>query len=321
MRMLRLGSSGPEVSVIGFGAWEAGGKGWGKNPPDEEVISAIHAAIDAGVNWIDTAEIYGGGASEKLVGRALDRRRSEMLIATKVAPRGDGTGFRAKDVRRAVEGSLHRLRTDYIDLYQLHWPDAGVPIEETWTAMAELADRGVVRSIGVSNFGRRLIESCERIRHVDSSQPHFSLLHPKNRDLIRWCGERGIGVVPYSPLGCGLLSGAITAETKFARNDWRNGTLWESELYDQFFAPGRIEQSLSVAKGLRAIAARTGATMSQLALAWNLAQPGVTSPIAGTRNADHIREDAGAADLVLDDETLSEIENLIELAPKGDEAD
>ena len=316
MQLRKLGSSGPEVSVVAFGAWEAGGKGWGHNPPDEQVIRAIHSGIDAGVNWIDTAEIYGGDASEKLVGRALaGRRRDEVLVATKVAPRPDGTGFSPKHVRRACEESLRRLGVEHIDLYQLHWPDSRVPIEETWGAMAALQDEGLARFIGVSNFGKRPIERCEAIRHVDSVQPNFSLLHPRNADLIAWCGDRGIGVVTYSPLGCSLLAGTVTRETTFPRNDWRSGKLWESELYDQMFAPRKIERSLAVVDGLRPIAKRAGTTLAQLALAWNVAQAGVTSAIAGTRNPAHVVEDAGAGDVKLDDETLAEIDALIPLGP------
>ncbi len=316
MRMRRLGSSGPDLSVVGFGAWEAGGEGWGPNPPDEDVIAAIHAAIDAGVNWIDSAEIYGDGVSERLVGQALAGRRNDMLIATKVAPRSSGTGFGAKQVRKACQQSLKRLGVEVIDLYQLHWIDRGVvPIEETWQAMISLVDDGLVRFIGVSNFGHRMIESCERIRHVDSVQPELSLLAPRHLELAAWCGERGIGVIPYSPLGCGLLAGAARADTVFADDDWRSGKLWDSELYEELFAPGKIERSLAVVEGLRQIAARLGCTLAQLSLAWLLAKPGITSPIAGTRSAEHIVEDAGASDVELDTETVEEIDSLIPLGP------
>jgi aryl-alcohol dehydrogenase-like predicted oxidoreductase len=312
MRFRKLGSSGPDVSVVGFGAWQAGGRGWGPNPPESEVIRAIHAAIDVGINWIDSAEIYGSGASERLVGRALadPRHRERMLIASKVAPKGSGTGFRAKQVRKACEQSLARLGTDVIDLYQLHWTDRSVPVEETWGAMASLVDDGLVRWIGVSNFKQKLIERCEAIRHVDSLQPEISLLAPNLLELAAWCGEQGIGVVPYSPMACGMLTGAVTADTVFPDDDFRGGNLWDSELYAEFFAPGKLERSLAVVEGLRPIAKRLGCTAAQLSLAWLLAQPGVTSPIAGTRSADHIAEDAGAADVELDAGTLAEIETV-----------
>src|ERR671914_1607358 len=154
MRTQRLGSMGPEISVIGFGAWEAGGMAWGPNPPDRQTIDAIQTALDAGVSWIDTAEVYGGGRSEELVGAALDGR--DALVFTKVAPKPAGSGFDATGVRAGAEASLKRLGLDAIDLLQLHWPDRGTEIEETWEAMSELVSDGLVRHIGVSNHDRDL---------------------------------------------------------------------------------------------------------------------------------------------------------------------
>src|SRR5256885_2659991 len=159
MRHEKLGKRGPEISVVGFGAWEAGGEHYGPNPPEDEVIDAIRAALDAGIDWIDTAEVYGMGTSEKLVGRAIADRRDGVFLATKVAPAPEGTGFAPDEIRRACEASLGRLATDRIDLYQLHWPDGGrVPLESTWEAMAGLVDEGLVRFIGVSNFPKPFIE-------------------------------------------------------------------------------------------------------------------------------------------------------------------
>lgn len=308
MRVRKLGSGGPEISVIGFGAWEAGGSEWGPNPADEQVIGAIRAGLDAGITWIDTAEVYGDGTSEELVGRAVEGRRDDLVIATKVAPRPDGTGFRRDEVRAACEGSLKRLGTNRIDLYQLHWRDPRVPVEETWEAMAGLVDDGLVRAIGVSNFDQELIERCEAIRHVDSLQPHFSMLRLENRDLIKWCGERGTAVVAYAPLGYGLLTGAISKDTRFDPRDWRSRG-------GRMFAPGKIERSLAVVNGLRPIAERLGITLAQLALAWTVHQPGVTSAIAGSRNPEHVRENAAAGDVQLDERTLQEIEDLLLLGP------
>src|SRR3990172_3752488 len=224
MKTQKLGTSGPELSVVGFGAWEAGaGSEWGTHPPEEQILDAIRTAIDTGINWIDTAEVYGDGRSEEIVSRAVVGRRDEVLIASKVAPADEGTGFWPREGRRACEASLKRLGTDRIDLYQLHWPDdTGVPVEETWGAMAELQDAGSVRAIGVSNFDRELIERCEAVRHVDSLQQEFSMLVLGDRELIRWCGEAGVGVVSYGPLAYGLLSGAITAETRFDTTDFRS---------------------------------------------------------------------------------------------------
>ena len=298
----RLGTSGPEISVIGYGAWEAGGTDWGANASEDAVIEAVRAALDAGIDWIDTAEVYGKGVSETLVGRAVAGRRDDVLLASKVAPAPEGSGFRPHEVRAACEASLRRLGTDRIDLYQLHWPDeTGIPIEETWGAVAELVAAGSVRYAGVSNFDRAQIERCLPIRHVDSLQPEFSLLAPEERDLIRWCGESGVGVISYSPLGAGLLTGGIAPGTTFT--DWR-GEETEGFLSD-------LEGSLALVDRLRPIAARIGVPLSQLALAWNVAQSGVTAAIAGSRNPDHVRTNAGAGDLVLDGSTLRQIDDLL----------
>jgi myo-inositol catabolism protein IolS len=312
MQRRKLGSSDLEITVVGFGAWEAGGVGWGPNPPDDQVIQAIRAGLDAGINWIDTAEIYGNGRSEELVGAAVRDRRDEVVIATKIAP--EASGIHPEEVRSACEASLKRLDTDRIDLYQIHWPPHGAPIEETWAAMAALEKEGLVRAIGVSNFDRELIERCQRIRHVDSLQPHFSLLHPQNRDLIAWCGEQQIGVVAYGPLGFGLLTGAITATTRFGGSDWRTGRSGMG-YYPELFAPGKLERSLALVDALRPIAERLGITLGQLALAWVIQQPGSTSAIAGTRNAEHVKENAAAGAVEFDPATLEEIEALIPVGP------
>lgn len=300
--------------MVGYGAWEAGGDFWGPNESEDQVVGAIRAGLDAGITWVDTAEVYGDGASEELVGRAIEGRRDGVRIATKVAPRPGGTGFRAEDVRRACEGSLKRLGTDHIDLYQLHWPDHRVPVEETWEAMAGLVEDGLVGHIGVSNFDRALIGRCMAIRHVDSLQPHFSMLFLGHRELIAWCGEQGIGVVAYGPLAYGLLAGAITSETSFAPGDWRGGMRGQS-YYEQLFAPGKLDRSLAVVDAIRPVAERLGITVAQLALAWNAHQPGVTAAIAGSRNPEHVRQNAAAGDAVLERATLEEIEQILPLGP------
>jgi aryl-alcohol dehydrogenase-like predicted oxidoreductase len=300
----RLGSYGPEISVIGLGAWEAGGDMWGANPADEEIVRAFHAAFDAGVTWVDTAEVYGNGVSERLVGKAIAGRRDDLVIATKVAPQPEGTGFRPEEVRAACDASLGRLGIDEIDLYQLHWPDdTGVPVEETWGAMAALVESGKIRAAGVSNFDRALLERCLAIRHVDSLQQEFSMLALDDRELLRWCGETGIGVVTYSPLGVGFLTGRYTRDDAEKIDDWRSHEGWTSgETLDDVFR---------VVDGLRPIADRLGITMGQLALAWNIAQPGVTAAIAGSRSGVHMRENAEAADIKLDADVSQEIEELL----------
>jgi aryl-alcohol dehydrogenase-like predicted oxidoreductase len=305
MRTRRLGAHGPEISVIGFGAWEAGGTQWGPNESEASVVDAIRAAPDTGIGWIDTAEVYGDGESERLVGKAIADRRDAVTIASKVAPSPEGSGFRPEQVRAACDGSLGRLGTDRIDLYQLHWPDeTGVPVEDTWGAMVDLVDAGKVLAIGVSNFDRELIERCLAIRHVDSLQPEFSMLDRRNADLIEWCGERGVGVVSYGPLAYGLLTGAVTRETTFGSGDWRSRPQDDGPFAD-------LDGSLAVVEGLRPVADRVGCTLAQLALAWNHHQPGVTAAIAGSRNADHVRANAVAGDVELDGTTLAELDQLL----------
>jgi aryl-alcohol dehydrogenase-like predicted oxidoreductase len=311
MRMRRLGSQGPEISVVGFGAWEAGGgREWGEAAPDDRVLEAVRAGLDAGMSWIDTAEVYGGGRSEELVAQAIAGRRDEVLVATKVAPAPAGTGFRPEEVRRACRGSLARLGIDHVDLYQLHWPDrSGIPVEDTWGGVADLVAEGLVRFVGVSNFDRELIERCEPIRHVDSLQQHFSMLELKDRELIRWCEPRGTGVLSYGPLAFGLLTGGVTMDTTFDADDHR---VTEK---GHLFGPGKRERSLAVVDAMRPTAERLGVTLAQLAIAWNVHQAGVTSAIAGSRDPGHTRANAAAADVELDDETLAELEGILPLGP------
>jgi aryl-alcohol dehydrogenase-like predicted oxidoreductase len=315
MRTTQLGTNGPDLSVIGYGAWEAGGTSWGPNESDEAVIDAMRAAIDAGINWIDTAEVYGDGTSETLVGRAIAGRRDRVLVASKVAPKSEGSGFLPEQIRSACDASLTRLGTDVIDLYQLHWPDAtGTPVEDSWGAMSELRDAGKVRWIGVSNFDRALIERCLAIRHVDSLQPEFSMLSRDQADLIRWCGTRGVGVVSYGPLAFGLLTGAISRDTVYPEGDWRGGEPSpdpddpdEVDLFSEEHLPG----ALATVERIGEIADRLGVTLAQLALAWNVHQPGVTSAIAGSRNPDHVRANAAAGEVVLDADTLAALDALL----------
>jgi aryl-alcohol dehydrogenase-like predicted oxidoreductase len=310
MRTAKLGSQGPEISVVGFGAWEAGGQAWGPNPPDDQTIAAVHAGIDAGMNWVDTAEVYGGGRSEELVGEALSGYE-EVLVFTKLAPKGAGSGFGRNQVRSGAEASLKRLGRDVIDLYQLHWPDRKVPIEETWEAMAALVEDGLVNHIGLSNFERDAIERCEKIRHVDSLQPQFSMLHQEGRsDLFPFCRSNGTGIICYGPLAFGLLTGAITKETKFSDDDWRGGKT-PMGYYAEFYAPGKFEENLSKVDSLRPIADRLDISLARLALAWVTHQEGVSGAIAGSRSPKHVAENAAAGDVVLEDKDLKEIDSLL----------
>jgi aryl-alcohol dehydrogenase-like predicted oxidoreductase len=214
-------------------------------------------------------------------------------------------------VRSAAEASLGRLGRERIDLLQLHWQDRKIPIEETWEAMASLVEDGLVRWIGVSNFGRKLIERCERIRHVDSLQPQFSMLMRKGRDdLIPFCDTNGTGVICYGPLAYGLLTGRFTKDTKFGKNDWRGGGHGVG-YYKDLFAPGKFEDHIDVVEKLRPTAKQIGVSLPQLALAWALHQDGITGAIAGSRSADHVRDNAAAGDVTLEEKDLDEIESIL----------
>jgi aryl-alcohol dehydrogenase-like predicted oxidoreductase len=310
MKLRKLGSGGPEISVIGFGAWEAGGMAWGPNPPDEQTLQAMRTAVTAGMTWIDTAEVYGGGRSEDLVAKAL-AGSDEVLVFTKLAPKPAGSGFDSAGVRAGAEKSLKRLGRDVIDLYQLHWPAAGVPIEETWEAMSALVDDGLVKYIGLSNHNQQHIERCERIRHVDSLQPHFSMLHRDGRtDLFEFCASNGTGIICYGPLAFGLLTGAFTKDTVFGADDWRGGEHGIGA-YQELFAPGVIEAKLAIVDRLRSVAERLDLTLAELALAWVHHQPGVTGAIAGSRSPDHVRENARGGEVELEAEDLEAIEGIL----------
>lgn len=310
MQMRRLGSRGPEISVIGYGAWEIGG-GWGTNPADDEIIAAMHAGFDAGITWVDTAEVYGRERrSEQVVGRAL-RERPDVLLFTKVAPKPAGTGFAPADVRAAAETSLRTTGREVIDLFQLHWRDAEIAVEDTWGAMGALVDDGLVRFIGVSNFDAELLERCQAVRHVDCLQPQFSALQREAADeLLPWCDKNGTGVIAYGPLAYGLLTGTIDAATTFEDNDWRSGKLGMG-YYDRLFKPGVIEGHLQIVDALRAVAAQASLSLPELALAWVVHQRGITGAIAGSRRAAHTTENARAGEVRLDSQILDQVDALL----------
>jgi aryl-alcohol dehydrogenase-like predicted oxidoreductase len=276
----------------------------------------IETALDAGINWLDTSENYLATRNESLIGAALERVRGEILVASKAAPTaaitGGGSGFRHDQIHAACRASLQRLGCDHIDVYFLHWPDdTGVPLEETWGAMAELADAGLVRAIGLSNYELEDIERCHAQRSVDSVQTGLSVVdYLDDRTMIARCGELGIGVVIYEPLANGILSDK-TLEQVLAT--W-TGPWVESDFFKRLLSPGMAERSFAVADGMRPIAERLCVTVAQLAIAWVLHQPGVASAIAGSRNGGHVRENAESAMLDLTS-VLDELEALISLGP------
>ena len=323
MQFRRLGRDGPEISVVGVGAWAIGGPwrfGWGPQD-DDESIAALHRAFDSGVNWVDTAAVYGLGHSEEIVGQVLREQGGEVLLATKCGRnwygRHDGEphyDLRPESIRFELEQSLKRLGTDHVDLYQFHWPDTetGTPVEESWSTMAELADEGKVRWIGVSNFDVALLERCERIRHVDSLQPPFSLVERRAAaDLLPWARAHGTGVVCYSPLQSGLLSGAFDAERARAlpEDDWRRGSA-------DFREPA-LSANLALAARLEPIAARHGVPAAAVAIAWVTSHPGVTAAIVGARRPSQVDGWLPAGNLRLSERDMTELADAIEETGAG----
>jgi len=308
-----LATTGLELSVVGFGAWAIGGPwAWGWGPQDDgESIDALHRALDAGVNWIDTAPAYGLGHSERIVGYVLRERGDahRIRVATKCGLWADRSGdvydLRPSSIRREVDDSRRRLGVDVIDLYQIHWPDrqTGTPVEESWTTMAELVEEGKVRHVGVSNFTVELLERCERIRHVDSVQPPLSLVdHAALAELLPWCRARSTGVVCYSPMQSGLLTGSLSRErvARLPHDDWRRR--------DPEFREPRLSANLALAERLRPVAARHGVSVAAAAVGWALAQPGVTAAIVGARRPAQVDGWTAAGDLALGQEDLDELE-------------
>lgn len=311
MQHRRLGTAGPELTTLGFGCWAIGGAGWAGSwgpQDDRDSIRAIHAALDAGINWFDTAAVYGLGHSEEVLARALGSRRNEVIVATKFGRVWDDQGNLSNDSRyesvlRQVDDSLRRLGTDHIDLYQQHWPDhtTGATVAETMRALEELLRAGKVRAIGVSNFDVPLLEQALAVRQLDSLQPPYSLLRRDvEAEILPYCRAHGIGVVAYSPLASGLLGGRYTPDTTFATGDWRSR--------DPRFSGEGLRANLARVDRLKEIAQRFERTVSQLAIAWVLANPAVTSAIVGVRTPAHIHDALPAAEWALDARTLDEID-------------
>ena len=310
-----LGSSGIEITTVGLGAWAIGGGGWsfgwGKQD-DEHSIAAIRHAVDLGVNWIDTAAIYGLGHSEEVVGRAVSEipQARRPMIFTKCGLTGDrGSPFdaprrdlRPETIRRECEASLRRLGVERIDLYQFHWPDQGTPVEDSWGEMKRLVEEGKVRAAGVSNFTVALLERCGPIRHVDSLQPPFSAIRREAaQELIPWCAGHGTGVIVYSPMQSGLLTDRFNAErvSKFAQDDWRRSSA--------DFRDPNLSRNLRLRDALRPVAQRHGTSVAAIAVAWTLAWPGVTGAIVGARSADQVDGWIRAGEIELTGHDLDEI--------------
>lgn len=309
MRTTILGRSGLRVSRIAFGTWQLGGD-WGRF--DEAMaVTAIRRALELGVNFFDTAQAYGFGASERLLGTALraelsrDRDRDRLVIATKGGLRMTDAGL-VRDaspewLRRGVDASLTALGVDHIDLYQVHWPDAKVPAAETAGALGELVDEGKVGHVGVSNYDAAQMAEFAVTLPVETLQPPYHLFR---REIEAWtlpyARTHNIGVLVYGPLAHGLLTGTLTEDTVFAGDDWRSRS--------QVFAGEAYRTNLAVVRKLAKFAAERGITISQLAIAWALANPDVDVAVVGARGTHHIEDSLAAADIALGDDDLAEIE-------------
>lgn len=321
-----LGSSGIEITRVGFGAWAIGGGGWvhGWGPQDDKASErAMRHAVQLGINWIDTAAVYGLGHSEEVVGAFLrSLPRSEWpFIFTKCGQIWDERNpmqdtqrvLEPKSIRRECEASLRRLGIERIDLYQFHWPDeTGTPIEDSWGEMLRLIEEGKVRLGGVSNFDVGLLDRCAAIHHVESLQPPFSLIH---RDTavreIPWCEAHKTGVICYSPMQSGLLTERFSAQkvATMAEDDWRRRS--------PEFNPPNLERNLALRDALRPIAQQHGVSVSSVAIAWVLSWPGVTAAIVGARSPEQVDGwiDAGNIELTQDD--LEQIAEAIRLSGAG----
>ena len=311
MKTTRLGNSDLFITPIGFGAWAIGGSGWEfawGGQDDNDSVGAIHEALDVGINWIDTAAVYGLGHSEEVVARALQGMSNRPYVFTKCSMIWDehreiGHSLKADSIRRECEASLRRLRVEAIDLYQIHWPDPNVDIEEGWAALAALKQEGKVRHVGVSNFDVVQMQRARAIAPLTSLQPRYSLLHREiERAVLPFCAPEKIGVIAYSPMASGLLTGAMTAEriAGLPADDWR-------KRHPDFQKP-QLHRNLMLVRLLRTIGKRRGYTPAEVAVAWVLHNPAVTGAIVGARRPGQVRGVAGAAELRLSEHELGEIE-------------
>ena len=312
MNRRKLGNSDLAITPIGFGAWAVGGPwqfGWGEQS-DRDSIAAIHRALELGVNWIDTAAIYGLGHSEEVVAKALrDWTGERPYVFTKCGmvwnEKGEvGYSLRAESVRRECEASLRRLDVPVIDLYQIHWPaDEFTETAEGWATMAELQKEGKVRWIGVSNFSLEQLQKAHAVAPVTSLQPPYSLIRrDAEKDLLPFCERENIGVIVYSPMASGLLTGAMTRErvANLSADDWRRGN-------PEFQEP-KLSQNLAVVERLRAIGTRHSKSPGEVAIAWTLLNPAVTGAIVGARNAKQVDGIIGGATFRLRPQEIAEIE-------------
>jgi aryl-alcohol dehydrogenase-like predicted oxidoreductase len=311
MQQRRLGSSPVSVSEIGLGTWGMSGAFWGA-ADDAESIRVVHRALDLGVTLIDTAEAYGWGHAEEVLGNALVGRRQLAVIATKAAP----NHLEPIEAVKALEGSLKRLQTDYVDVYFIHWPNPDVPLGATMEAFERLRAQGRIRALGVSNFGPKEMDAARQHGVIDVLQPPYNMLWREvEATTLPYCREHNIGVMPYSGLAQGLVTGALSRDTTFVEGDERRTTV--------LFQPGTYERALDAVDGLRPIAAKYGKSVAQLAIQWLTSRQGVSSPLLGARTVREIEENVGSVGWAIAEADIAEIDRLTlpvwkEIADKGD---
>ena len=316
MHARKLGDSDMHITPVGYGAWAVGGSGWDfawGAQDDADSIGAIHRSLELGVNWIDTAAVYGIGHSEEIVGRALREWKGHRpYVFTKCSMRWDKNGrvtkvHSAASIRQECEDSLRRLQADVIDLYQIHWPpeDDGHGLEESWSTLAALKKEGKVRWIGVSNFDVPQLRRAEKIAPATSVQPPYSLIRRRiESEILPYCERCGIGVIVYSPMASGLLTGAMTREraANLPEDDWRRSS-------PEFREP-RLSENLQLVERLRNVAARHGTAPGAIAIAWTLRLPAVTGAIVGARNAKQAEGVMRAGEIKLTPQDITEIEGV-----------
>lgn len=310
MQYRKLGSSDIEVSVIGFGCWAMGKAFWGEDVVDDETMAAVDRAIELDLRFFDTAQAYGCGHSERVLGKALARHdRKNVVIATKTGLSWDEAGKIGNDsspeyVLRSCDESLERLGTDYLDLLQVHWPDKNVPIAETADAMRQLYEAKKIRSVGVSNYSVEQMEQFMAVCPLHSLQPPYSMIRRDiEAEILPFCREHNIGVLAYSPMARGLLTGRYDETATFPPSDARSGdALWQGE---------RLARNVAAVAEMRKLAEAAGKTMAQMALAWVTSQPGLSSALAGAKRPSQIEETAAAGEWTLDADLLAKIDEII----------
>jgi aryl-alcohol dehydrogenase-like predicted oxidoreductase len=316
LQKVRFGKTGMELTPVGFGAWAIGGTGWRGawgHQDDDEAVGAIRRAVELEINWVDTAAVYGLGHSEELVARALKGFSDAdcPYVFTKSSLLWDEDGnvinsLKKDSVKRECEESLRRLQVDVIDLYQIHWPNPNEDVEEGWGAMAELKEEGKVRHIGVSNFDVSQMERANAIAPVETLQPPYNMLNRGvEEEILPYCGENDIGVIVYSPMRSGLLTGKMTPERiqNMPSDDWRRGA-------DDFQEP-KLSKNLELVEKLLEIGERHGKSPAEVAIAWTLRHPAVTAAIVGGRRPDQVDGTIGAAEFRLFEDEIEEIETAI----------